>query len=153
MLSILQTNKQLLAATLFLFFCGPQMAFAGDSKDFGDYTVFYSAFTSDTLQPAMAKAYNITRSKNRGLLSISVVKKTLSPLGKPVKATVIAEATNLTGQLKSIEIREINENSSVYYISEFSVAHQEVLDITLKVTPEGESKPFTVKFRQQFYTQ
>ena len=145
--------KQLVAITLFLLFLCPQFALAGDSQDFGDYTVFYSAFTSDTLQFAMAKAYNITRSKNRGLLSISVVKKTLSPLGLPVKAVVVAEATNLTGQLKSIDIREISENSSIYYISEFSVSHKEVLDITLKVTPEGESKTYTVKFRQQFYTQ
>lgn len=127
-------------------------AFAGTSQSFGDYTIYYSAFTSDTLQPAIAKTYGITRSKNRGLLSVSVVKKSLSPLGTPVKAQVKAEATNLTGQLKNIDIRQVDDGAAVYYLSEFYVSHKEMLDFTLYVTPEGENSPFMVKFRQQFYT-
>jgi hypothetical protein len=130
----------------------PAGAWAGTSQTFGDYTIYYSAFTSDTLQPAIAKTYGITRSKNLGLLSISVVKKSLSPLGTPVKAKVKAEATNLTGQLKSVEVREVDDGSAVYYLSEINVSHKEVLDFTLYVTPNGESSPFVVKFRQQFYT-
>jgi hypothetical protein len=127
-------------------------AASSSSQTFDDYTVYYSAFTSDTLQPAIAKTYNITRSKNLGLLSVSIVKKSLAPLGTPVKADVKAEATNLTGQLKNIDIREVDDGSSVYYISEFYVSHKEVLDFTLQITPDGESSPYVVKFRQQFYT-
>jgi len=130
----------------------PGAAWAGTSQSFGDYTIYYSAFTSDTLQPAIAKTYGITRSKNLGLLSVSIVKKSLSPLGTPVKGKVKAEATNLTGQLKTVDIREVDDGSSVYYLSEIYVSHKEVLDFTLYVTPEGESSPFVVKFRQQFYT-
>ena len=138
---------------LLLAFGGlPVGALAGTSQSFGDYTVFYSAFTSDTLQPAIAKTYGITRSKSLGLLSVSVVKKSLSPLGTPVKAQVKAEATNLTGQLKTVDVRELDDGSAVYYLSEIYVTHKEVLDFTLYVTPEGESSPFVVKFRQQFYT-
>ena len=122
------------------------------TKTFGDYTIHLNAFNSDTLQPNMAKAYNIIRSKNRGLLTISVVKKSLSDNGKPVRATVQAKATNLTGQLKNIEIREISDGDAVYYISEFQVADKEVLDFTINVTPDN-SGPFTVEMRQQFFTQ
>ena len=130
----------------------PAAALAQTSETFGDYTVYYNAFTSDTLQPSVAKVYNITRSKNLGLLTVSIVKKSLSPLGTPVKAQVKAEATNLTGQLKSVEVREVDDGTAIYYLSEIYVTHKEVLDFTLSVTPEGESKPFVVKFRQQFYT-
>ena len=137
---------------LLVFLNLPAVAWAGTSQNFGDYTVYYSAFTSDTLQPAIAKTYGITRSKSLGLLSVSIVKKSLSPLGTPVKGTVKAEATNLTGQLKTVEIREVDDGSAVYYLSEIYVSHKEVLDFTLYVTPEGESSPFVVKFRQQFYT-
>lgn len=122
-------------------------------KTFGDYTVHLNAFNSDTLQPSMAKAYNIIRSKNRGLLTISVVKKSNSDNGKPVKATVQAKATNLTGQLKNIEIREINDGDAVYYISEFQVADKEVLDFTIHVSPDNNGGPYTVEMRQQFFTQ
>ena len=130
----------------------PAAALAQNSESFGDYTVFYNAFTSDTLQPSVAKVYNITRSKNLGLLTVSVVKKSLSPLGTPIKAQVRAEATNLTGQLKSVEVREVDDGTAIYYLSEIYVTHKEVLDFTITVTPEGESRPFVVKFRQQFYT-
>ena len=130
----------------------PASALAGTSQSFGDYTIYYSAFTSDTLQPAVAKSYGITRSKNLGLLSVSIVKKSLSPLGTPVKAQVKADVTNLTGQLKTVDIREVEDGPAVYYLSEINVSHKEVLDFVLYVTPDGESSPFVVKFRQQFYT-
>lgn len=137
---------------LILLLFGGLPAMAGTSQSFGDYTIYYSAFTSDTLQPAIAKTYGITRSKKLGLLSISVLKKSLSPLGTPVKAKVKGEATNLTGQMKSVNIREVEDSGAVYYLSEIYVSHKEVLDFTLYVTPEGEDSPFVVKFRQQFYT-
>ena len=123
------------------------------SKTFGDYTVHLNAFNSDTLKPSMAKAYNIIRSKNRGLLTISVVKNSMSAATIPVKAKVVANATNLTGQLKNIQIREINDGGSVYYISEFQVADKEVLDFTIHVTPDHNGGPYTIEMRQQFFTQ
>lgn len=128
-------------------------AFAENSSQFGNYTVYYNAFTSDTLQPSMARAYNITRSKNRGLLSVSILKKSLSPLGTPVRAKVEARATNMTGQLKNIAIREVKDGDSYYYLSEFHVSHREILNFVLNITPEGAKKSFTVKYRQQFFTQ
>lgn len=123
------------------------------AKEFGDYTIHLNAFNSDTLQPNVAKAYNIIRSKNRGLLTISVVKKSKSSNGMPVKAAVNAKATNLTGQLKNIQIREINDAGAVYYISEFHVADKEILDFTINVTPDNGTGPYTVELRQQFFTQ
>ncbi len=132
---------------------GPTMAATQSYEVFDNYTVYYNAFPSDTLQPAMAKAYGITRSKKRGLLSVSVVKKSLSPAGTPVNAAVVAKATNLTGQLKEIAIRELEDAGAIYYLSEFPITHQEVLDFTLNITPKGESQPLVVKFRQQFYTE
>jgi len=124
-----------------------------ESKTFGNYTVHLNAFNSDTLKPSMAKAYNIIRSKNRGLLTISVIKNSVSAETIPVKAKVVANATNLTGQLKNIQIREINDGGSVYYISEFQVADKEVLDFTIHVTPDNNGGPYTIEMRQQFFTQ
>ena len=140
---------------MLILLCGylPIASATPASKEFGEYTIHLNAFNSDTLQPNMAKAYNIIRSKNRGLLTLSVVKKSLSENGKPVKATVNAKATNLTGQLKNIEIREINDGGAVYYISEFHVADKEILDFTINVTPDSGNGPYTVEMRQQFFTQ
>ena len=140
-----------------VFFTLPVFAANEDSgapkfKQFGDYTIHFNAFSSDTLQPKIAKIYGITRSKNRGVLSISILKKTLDPMGKPIKAKVTALANNLTGQMKTIPIREIDDGGSIYYISEFRVAHKELLNFTVEATPIGADKPMVIKFRQQFYT-
>ena len=126
---------------------------AATSQTFGNYTVHYNAFNSDVLQPSMAEAYGIVRSKNRGMLSITIIKKGSEPTGTPVRAQVTASASNLTGQFRKFKIREIDEKNSVYYLSAFHVAHEEMLDFVLHILPEGETRAYTVKFRQQFYTQ
>ena len=151
--SVIKRMKQFWFSLLVLGFVPASFA-TPESQTFDDYTIHLNAFNSDTLQPSMAKAYNIIRSKNRGLLTISVVKKSLSASnGLPVKAQVQAKATNLTGQLKDIQIREIHDGEAVYYISVFPVADKEVLDFTIHVTPQDDGGPYVVEMRQQFFTQ
>jgi hypothetical protein len=128
------------------------LAQAATSQTFGEYTVYYNAFTTNSLQPAVAEQYKIVRSKNRGMLTVSVIKSNLSPVGKPVRAKIKAAASNLTGQLRSLDLREVNDAGSIYYVSEFNIAHEEVYDFTLEILPEGTSQAQTVKFRQQFFT-
>jgi len=137
-------------AGIFLLMCG--LSQAGEPQIFGDYTVHYNAFNTDTLQPKMAAAYNIVRSKNRGMLTISILKKT--DMGsKPVRGNITISASNLTGQFRTFKVREVDEGKSIYYLSEFHVAHEEMLNFTLQILPEGSSQPMTVSFRQKFYTQ
>ncbi len=125
---------------------------AEQAKTFGDYAVHYSTFTSDMLTPEVARSYNINRSKNRALLNISVLKKVLDTTTKPVRARVIASATNLTAQLKNLEIKEIIDQGAIYYIAEIPVADREILNFNISVTPEGESNAYTLKFQQEFFT-
>jgi hypothetical protein len=61
-------------------------------------------------------------------------------------------ARNLTGQLKNVSIRKIEEAGAIYYIGEIGVANRETLIFEISVTPEGESQTHVVSFRQQFYT-
>ncbi|RLA20494.1 MAG: DUF4426 domain-containing protein [Gammaproteobacteria bacterium] len=125
---------------------------AENSIDFGDYVVHYNAFTADTLSPQIAKAYDITRSRSRGVVNIAVLKKVEGTQGKSVTAKLVASAVNLTGQLKSFETREIREDGAIYYIGEFRVTNQETLDFKVRLQPEGSDKGLTVRFRQQFFT-
>ncbi len=148
----IKTIYQLAAVLLFAFFTlGAQ---AATPIKVGEYTVHFSAFNTDTLQPNMAKAYDITRSKNRGMFTISVMKDNhgVSPIGKPVRARIKASASNLTGQLRDFKVREIDEGDAVYYISVFHVTAGETLAFDIKIAPEDGGKPFSVKFRQKFYT-
>ena len=127
----------------------PGLAFAENSKQVGDYIVHYNALSTESLPPTVARAYGITRSKNRGMLNISVLK--MGGGFKGVEAAIKVSATNLTGQLREIDLRKIQEQDAVYYISEFSVANMETLDFNVQVkTPD--QKTGNIKFRQQFYT-
>ena len=45
------------------------------SADIGNHVVHFSAQTTDHLPPAVAREYNIVRSKNRAMLNVSVIRK------------------------------------------------------------------------------
>lgn len=126
---------------------------AEQSKTFSDYVVHYNAFSTDMLEPAIAKQYGIKRSKNRAMFNISVQKKIMGTTGQPVGATISGHATNLNGQTKTLQPRKIVEDTAIYYIGELPVTHREVLDFDFYITPAGEKNPFNLKFRQQFFTE
>lgn len=136
-------------AILALLYGFQSAALAESSGSVGNYIVHYNALSTESLPPAVARAYGITRSKNRGLLNISVLKKGGGFQG--VEAVIDVSATNLTGQLRNINLRKIEEQNAVYYISEFSVADQETLDFAIKVTT-ADNASGSFKLRQQFFT-
>jgi hypothetical protein len=123
---------------------------AGESmKDIGDHIVHFSAQSTDELPPEIARAYNIVRSKNRAMLTVSVVRK---PDNASVPANVAVKTVNLTGQLKNVAMREIEEQDAIYYIGETAVANRETLIFDITVTPEGVTAPSEVRFKREFYT-
>ena len=127
-------------------------AAAENSRVFGDYVVHYNAFRSDTLSPEMAKAYELTRRNNRIIVNITVLKKVLNTTGKPVASTIAGNASNLTGQLKNLEFREIKEDTAIYYIAELKVSDGEFLKFKINITPEGEEGPARLQFSKRFFT-
>ena len=119
------------------------------SADIGDHIVHFSAQSTDQLSPEVARAYNIVRSKNRAMLNVSVLRESDN---KPVAAAVTVKTVNLTGQLKNITMRRIDEQEAIYYIGEVPVANRETLIFDISITPEGIDKPSNVRFKREFYT-
>jgi hypothetical protein len=127
-------------------------ASAENSRVFGNYVVHYNAFRSDTLSPEIAKAYELTRRNNRIIVNITVLKKVMGTTGKPVPATITGNASNLTGQIKNLEFREIKEDTAIYYLAELKVSDGEFLKFKLNITPEGEEGPARLQFSKRFFT-
>lgn len=121
------------------------------ARDFGNYTLQYSAITTDTLTPEIARNYNIQRSASRGLLNISVLKKQDGAASVPVAAKVDAQAVNMTGQFKGLSVREVRDGPAIYYIGDVSVSDEETLVFTVNATPEGETTPLSVRFQREYY--
>jgi hypothetical protein len=125
---------------------------AENSKEFGDYVVHYNAFRSDTISPEVASQYGLTRANNHVLINIAVLKKVLNTTGQPTKSTVEGQASNLTGQLKQLEFKEITEGNAIYYLADTKISDGEFLKFDIKITPEGETKAVRINFDKRFFT-
>ena len=122
------------------------------SADIGNHVVHFSAQSTDQLPPAVAREYNIVRSKNRAMLNVSVLRK---PDNLPVAAEVSVNTVNLTGQLKNVTMRKIEEPGdivAIYYIGDTTVANREVLVFDISIKPDGEETVSRVRFKRQFYS-
>lgn len=118
---------------------------------FGNYIVYFNALNTDMLEPQIARQYKIKRSKNRAMFNIAVQRRVPGRLGQPITAKITGHATNLNAQTKQMTPREIKEGPAIYYIGDFSISDRETLDFEFQIIPEGEQKPFTLRFRQPFF--
>jgi hypothetical protein len=148
-----------IAASAFLVACGGASEDAkiiplaqpaeATSTDIGDYVVHYSAQSTDQLTAEVAKAYGIVRSKQRAMLNVSVVQKSDD---QSVMASVSVETRNLTGQLKQVSMRMIQEQNAIYYIGELPVANAETLIFDISVKPDAAKMTSQLRFKRQFFS-
>jgi hypothetical protein len=120
------------------------------SRDFGTWSVHINALLTNKLTADIARQYGIARSDSRAMLNVSLVRNegTGGPAG--MRANVSVSATNLSGQLRNLTMREIVEEAAIYYIGETAVTDGETLIFTINITPEGEPTQ-TVRYMQQFF--
>ncbi len=111
----------------------------------GALDIHYIVFNSSFLQPDIAKASGLERGKNIAVLNVSPLRD-----GKGERSTVTGTLTNLLGQTKNLEFREIDEGEAVYYIAQFAIDSRELLkfDITLVDT---ENMSHSLKFNQEVF--
>ena len=113
-------------------------------QDFGDVTVHYSAFTSSMLQPEIAAATGLIRSKNQGVLNIAVLKA-----GEPGMAVVSGTVKDLTGRSSPLSFKQIADKGAVYYIAQFKIDQAETLTFDLNIETGGVSHKLS--FNQEVF--
>ncbi len=106
---------------------------------------------TDRLQPEVAIMYDISRSGNRVLLIVSIIKKSDDPQGVSVAGEVTAAVRNLLGQPKIVQIRQINDEGVYYYVADVGITDKELLYFDVAATPAGESTDLAVRFSRQFF--
>jgi hypothetical protein len=128
----------------------PEAQPAGSSNvDIGDYVVHFSAQTTDNLELEVAQTYNISRNPYSAMLNVSIIDENTN---KPVTADVSVKTVNLTGQLKDVSMRKIQDQEAIYYIGVTDVANMETLIFDISVRPEGVEQASQLRFKRQFYT-
>jgi hypothetical protein len=113
-------------------------------ETFGDVTVHYNTFNSTFLTPDIAKAAELNRSKNQGVINISVLKD-----GKPQMAQVTGTVKDLTSQSVNLSFKQITEQGAIYYIAQYPVPQQETRTFDIKV--QTGDKINTINFNQELF--
>jgi hypothetical protein len=137
--------------TLLTILLTSSAVFAENSTKVDGYTIHHNVITTDFISDEVARSYGIIRSKNRAMLNVSVIKDKEGTTGTPVNADVEANMTNIYGQQRGLNLREIHEAEAIYYIGTFLVRNGETLNFHLDVKPEGVSKYFPATFSEEFF--
>jgi len=120
-------------------------AIKGERQEkFGDVTVHYNTFNSTFLTPEIAKSAELIRSKNQGVINVSVIKD-----GKPLVSNVSGTVKDLTSQSVPLNFKQITEQGAIYYIAQYPVDQQEVRTFDIKV--QTGDKTNTISFQQELF--
>ena len=111
---------------------------------FGDVTVHYSVFNSTFVQPATAQAANLVRSKEQGVINVTVLKA-----DKPSVASVSGSYTDLTSRQTPLTFKQVTDQGAVYYLAQFPVKQQETLTFSITVGSGETSNSFS--FNQEVF--
>ncbi|MGE8187820.1 DUF4426 domain-containing protein [Pseudomonas sp. NPDC086278] len=113
-------------------------------ETFGDVTVHYNTFNSTYLTPDIARAAELIRSKNQGVINVSVIKE-----GKPLMASVTGTVKDLTSQSVPLNFKQVTEQGAIYYIAQYPVDQQEIRTFEIKV--QNGDKINTINFNQELF--
>lgn len=156
-----------------VFFCAQGRAQTDEAqaletnKTFGNYVVFYNAFPSVTLLPAVAADYKIERGSDIAFINIAVRHLAIkSEAINSANGSDIAQAATISGtysdlmQNRALEFREIREHNAIYYIAQVHYNNRETLRFDVQLQPQlhaGEAapvgSPFKISFTRKFYTE
>ncbi len=120
-------------------------AVAERKQTFGELDVHYSVFNSSFLQPDVAAAAGLTRSKTVGVLNIAALRD-----GKGQAAKVNGTLNNLRGQTSELKFKQVLESGAVYYLAEFPLRQREMLTFSIQVQI-GDAAPHTLTFNQEVF--
>ena len=113
-------------------------------ETFGDVTVHYNTFNSTFLTPDIAKSAELIRSKNQGVINVSVIKA-----GQPMVASVTGSVKDLTSKTVPLNFKQITEQGAIYYLAQYPVDQQEVRTFEIKV--QAGDKINTINFNQELF--
>jgi len=121
-------------------------AAAEQMRPIGDYQAHYSLMPTLFLNPEVAAGYGITRSRDRALLTVSI----LDSNGGPVTADVRGRVKDLLGAQQALAFEEVREGAAVYYLATIRHSDRDVLRFDIRITtPDGADHELA--FQQKMY--
>src|SRR5690554_7424957 len=106
-------------------------------KDFGQYQVHWSVFPSTFLDPEVAKANNLQRSKGIGIVNISIMTENEHGQPGPVGGQVEGQVANDIQQVNFLAFRRIQEGNAVYFIAQYQYRSGDLMTFNITARPTG----------------
>jgi hypothetical protein len=115
----------------------------------GEWALYYNAFRTADLDPAMAKAYDLQPRARGAVVTVSLTKG-----GDPrpaAEADVKIEARTLLGQARPVNTRRIERDGVVSWLGELEAGDRETLVFAVKAGVPGAAAPLAAEFRREFH--
>jgi len=110
------------------------------------YDIHYNTFNSLLIPADVASAHGISRSRQRIITNISILKE-----GTPTTGLVEGYSVNLIGQLTQLEFTEVKESTGIYYLASQIVDEKDTLRFSIKIRPRGSEETFDLQYDRQYY--
>lgn len=121
-------------------------AAAEQMRPIGDFQAHYSLVPTLFLKADIAAGYDITRSRDRALLTVSI----LDADGDAVPADVRGRMKDLLSQQQALEFEEVREGAAIYYLATIRHSDRDVLRFDIRITtPDGAGHELA--FQQKMY--
>jgi hypothetical protein len=112
----------------------PNWVQAEQKEVFENVDIHFIVLSSMDLDADIAAKYGISRGPRKGFFNISAVAGT--PPHAAIGISVIAEVTNLLGQVEKVSLREIREATARYSVGSFVFSPEETMRFRFQVTFE-----------------
>lgn len=121
---------------------------AGEIARSGDLEMHCTALPSLELTAEAARAFDIEPRRGRGVLTVSLYRRTRAGGMLPVPAQVYAGAVHLNNRLSSIPMRELRRGDEILHLGEYQVEAPDSLRFLVNANVLG--KPLKCEFTRTF---
>ena len=120
-------------------------------EDFADYQVHWSVFPSTFLDPEVARANNLQRSRGIGIINISIMTEGEHGQIRPVGGQVQGQVTNDIQQVNFLAFRRIQEGDAVYFIAQYQHRPGDLMTFNITTRPTGHNRDLPVRFSHTLF--
>ncbi|MET4027032.1 hypothetical protein ABIE59_002566 [Marinobacter sp. MBR-99] len=121
-------------------------------EDFGDYQVHWSVFPSTFLDPEVARANNLQRSRGIGIINIAIMTEGEHGQIRPFGGQVQGQVTNDIQQVSFLAFRRIQEGDAVYFIAQYQHRPGDLMTFNITVRPTGHDRDLPVRFSHTLFS-
>lgn len=116
----------------------------------GEYTLRSSTVHSAAIAKQAAREHGLEVGPGRAVLNVVVLRTRADGSRVPVPADVQATATNLAGMQREIPLKPARSpNGDVSYVGMYTFASREVLQLSVRASPQGGSQQLALDYRER----